>query len=988
MIKKDVGSKLKAWSVTYGAMVLTLFNALYWQHEPQILQQDTISFKYLLANVLHGFSVTGPVLALLLIGYLVAHSKTIGLAQIWGWLFVGGWISLALLYMLQSNPVWVGYFYNAIFPILRNAYPLASGVFLGTLTLKGMRKLFAVTPYTYYIFFIILIVIPTIFNQDIFSYNGGSSVFYAWVIFNLGANLPLERTDMKDGFALLGAGLLLILFLGMMPLISKGSHGDLSTANRLTNSASLFPILFSICLLNYFVYNLSWKQKQRYILGLLGAMLLSSNSTLVELTNMLNIGAGWGLRYLELLEAILVPLVIIMCVRIYDKTSWAKKLANLDRGLDTWNLHNLEQKVKLVVSKSKLGILSHKYQLLVVGVMLFFAYFSFVLTSVNGHVADSMTGDITYSAWTFAVLQRPQMIAFTALLFICVHIFLRGLTNNFWLAFLVGDYLIIIWLIATRLKIDSRREPILPSEAKMVESYGDLLQMAPAWAVVLGGILLVGGIILSIWLSRKKQVKGLSFKQRVIYMLLPILVVFSSCFWNHEGSIAKKIMRNVGNDPLFHYQLYAVQLNGPTIQFLNNIDIVVMDQPKSYSKAKIQEIVTKYSLLARQINATRTNTLGDQTIIFNLSESFSDPNNVDGTKLKSDPIPYVHQLMSQGSGGRMISASYGGGTANTEYMTLTGFPMANFAPTISTPYAQIVATSSYAPSIVDYFSNSVAIHPYVGNFYSRPVVYNKFGFDDYIYLGSKTGVKYQENVGTNPYLSDRTAYMNALEAIKNNRTLGQFINLITIQNHMPYNDYYGNDSKFEVMEAVDIDNTRSAINNFARGIHYTDKYLEEFITQIDQIKKPITIVFYGDHLPGIYANDMQKDGLSLHETDYFVYSNKYAQQNGAKSSLVKSKVVSPNDFPAMVAEKTNSKISPYYALLTEVYQKIPAFYLESSVSNSKTRIVDYVTEKEQVLNEKQLTAEQKEILEDLKLIQYDATTGKNYVKDTKFMQMP
>lgn len=75
-------------------------------------------------------------------------------------------------------------------------------------------------------------------------------------------------------------------------------------------------------------------------------------------------------------------------------------------------------------------------------------------------------------------------------------------------------------------------------------------------------------------------------------------------------------------------------------------------------------------------------------------------------------------------------------------------------------------------------------------------------------------------------------------------------------------------------------------------------------------------------------------------------------------------------------------------MLTEVYQKIPAFYLESSVSNSKTRIVDYVTEKEQVLNEKQLTAEQKEILEDLKLIQYDATTGKNYVKDTKFMQMP
>lgn len=95
MTKKDVGSKLKAGIFTYGIMFLTLFNALYWQHEPQILQQDVISLKYLLANILHGFSVTGPVLALLLIGYLIAHSKTIGPAQIWGWLFV--------LYFLQAT---------------------------------------------------------------------------------------------------------------------------------------------------------------------------------------------------------------------------------------------------------------------------------------------------------------------------------------------------------------------------------------------------------------------------------------------------------------------------------------------------------------------------------------------------------------------------------------------------------------------------------------------------------------------------------------------------------------------------------------------------------------------------------------------------------------------------------------------------------------------------------------------------------------------
>ncbi|MDE6376131.1 MAG: hypothetical protein K2L20_03055, partial [Ligilactobacillus sp.] len=119
-----------------------------------------------------------------------------------------------------------------------------------------------------------------------------------------------------------------------------------------------------------------------------------------------------------------------------------------------------------------------------------------------------------------------------------------------------------------------------------------------------------------------------------------------------------------------------------------------------------------------------------------------------------------------------------------------------------------------------------------------------------------------------------------------------------------------------------------------------------------------------------------------------IYSNKYAQAQGATVELKNTAVVSPNDFPAMVAEKTNSKISPYYALLTEVYQKTPAFYLSNSISNSKIRTIDYVTENEQVLNEDQLSAEQKEILKDLEFIQYDVTTGKNYVKDTKFMQIP
>ncbi len=370
--------------------------------------------------------------------------------------------------------------------------------------------------------------------------------------------------------------------------------------------------MFSLCLVNLIVQMIAWKKQYFYIFNLIGALLLASNGALIELTNDLNAKATWGLRYLQFLEAVLLPLLIALVVWIYSKTRWNKTLSNWDILSSTWTLENFEQSIKNSSSKLKMKIIQHKYRLLVAGTMLIWAYLSFVVTNVNGHVADSMTGDIAFNAWTFSVLQRPQMIVFTALLFVCLHLFLRGLTNNFWLSFLSSNYLIIIWLIATRLKIDSRREPILPAEAGMVKAYGDLLHMVPTGYLLLGGGLLLCLILGSIWLTKTKKISKLPLKSRVKWIVIPIIVIFSSCYWNHEGFMLKKTMRNIGNDPLFHHQLYAAQLNGPTIQFLNNIDVIVMERPKNYSKAKIQEIVAKYSAKAKEINAKRTSNLNEQ----------------------------------------------------------------------------------------------------------------------------------------------------------------------------------------------------------------------------------------------------------------------------------------------------------------------------------------------------------------------------------------
>ena len=206
-----------------------------------------------------------------------------------------------------------------------------------------------------------------------------------------------------------------------------------------------------------------------------------------------------------------------------------------------------------------------------------------------------------------------------------------------------------------------------------------------------------------------------------------------------------------------------------------------------------------------------------------------------------------------------------------------------------------------------------------------------------------------------------------------------------MQNHFPYDkDFYDGTEKYTANGSAIVDeNTANMVSDFATGLSYTDKAVANFIKEIDKIQRPVTIVFYGDHLPGIYnGNDMKKDGVVLHETDYFIYSNKYARKHGAKTKMVKATgLVAPNDFPAMVAEQTNSKVNGYLALLTEVKADLPAMSTDPKMNatNNYNTMVSFVTKKGKILKLEQLTPKQQKLYHDYQLVQYDMTAGKQYL---------
>lgn len=462
-------------------------------------------------------------------------------------------------------------------------------------------------------------------------------------------------------------------------------------------------------------------------------------------------------------------------------------------------------------------------------------------------------------------------------------------------------------------------------------------------------------IIIILYYIRKKCLPGQIFKnwKHRLAIATTIVMAFSGVlliFKNQEdGRISEHI-------PVLSsvYNLYNVNWQGinantrfQSLSFvwLKQMTITDIEKTAKYSKNEIEKLYKKYTNIATEINATRTENISDQTVIFILSESLADPERVSGVSLSAPVLPQIQQIQFETTSGLMKSDSYGGGTANMEFQTLTGLPMYNFNDMISVLYTEVVPDMTYIPSISNAFEpdNRLAIHLSDTTHYARNSFYTKLKFGKFIATsGSDDEAEEVNTLGAYP--SDTSTYDNILSQIDTSQS--QFFSVMTMQNHGPWLATDLTDITASGEELTSDQN--ASLINYARLLSYTDSSTAEFLQQLEGIDKKITVVFYGDHLPGIYPNSIFKDNPELqYLTDYFIWSNHGTVKDDYP-------LVNSSDFPAELLAHTNSRVTPYYALLTEVLNK-------ASVDKDK------------------LDGEGKQIANDLKMIQYDLTEGKGYI---------
>lgn len=631
-------------------------------------------------------------------------------------------------------------------------------------------------------------------------------------------------------------------------------------------------------------------------------------------------------------------------------------------------------------------------------------------------ILDSVAGQTTQfvaQMW----LEHKNLFLLNCLILGAIYLTLVLVLNRFWIATAIFGAVMTTYAVTNHIKVETRNEPVLPSDLNFITggNAGELTSFIPESSQALVNQAVTGIIwlvciclVLQVFDGRNcfihcswkhpfasaKNIAGTLTRIAAACASVAVVVSFTWGFGS-TGYWSTDLAKSMGDVPQLWNGLDDSTNNGPAVNFIRLAHTKVMDKPEGYSRETMEKIAAKYVKQAKNINQTRSANMTDNTVIMILSETFSDPTRVPGVSFSEDPMPNIRQLKTQTTSGLMLSPGYGGGTANIEYQALTGLSMANYSSALSVAYQQLVPSLKWAPSLNQAWNEangkdaSVALHAYNRNMYFRDVNYKKFAFSKFYAADSEPKLKNLQKIDISWYASDESFYKNILDQVSSSDK-NKFYQAVTMQNHIPYADFYA-DNQFKDADTSQRlpESERQTIEYYTKGLNYTDQATIDFLKQLNGLDKPVTVIFYGDHLPGIYSTAYSNPDnvLGLHETDYFIWSNNASKSAGAKIDDASSAYTSSNYFSAQLASHLDAKVSPYLAFLTEMHQAIPALSVPSSAGGNSEDPV-YLDANGNRVGKKDLPKAAKTLLHEYQLIQYDMSIGKNYLKDAGFVNFP
>ena len=595
-----------------------------------------------------------------------------------------------------------------------------------------------------------------------------------------------------------------------------------------------------------------------------------------------------------------------------------------------------------------------------------FLIFSTICIYLLGAFLAKYILNLQFGGWEKAnefLSKNPKIADYSQIVTILISFLFVGIFRNWRISMGVLFSLATIIMYINTEKMASRNTPFLPEDLAMsgeadglasMINFGRFSNMLFMIVVITIITIIVNKILKKIWhfkFSKKQKIAIFIPQIALILICTHFLNSYTLEIRNLSGKGTFIKVENLETSIDFTDQAYNYRTNGFILATISNLQTKTQKQPEGYSKEAVQKIVQKYQKIAEENNKNRKK-LSDEKInvIYVMSESFIDPKL--GKHLydygNKEPIPYTQEIKKSQSSGWAASSEYGGGTANVEFEALTG--LSNFFLN-SIPYTSIVPANKDTPSIVKNFNENgyktIAMHPYNRNMYRREVVYPNLGFQEY---KSADGFKNNSKIDNSKYISDESAFNEVLTELKNSQK-PEFIHLVTMQNHMPYEENAYSEHNFSVnaKNGANPENAKT-VQAYLEGISRSDKAMKNFLSEIQKLNEKTIVVFWGDHWPGIYGEMFEKElnKNDIRRTPLFVYSNfKKEKQDLGTSSLIYNQILALNAF--------NSKLSPFQYLLSDLREKYPALTKQFVKTDEKS-----------------------DVLKDFEMIEYDILSGNKY----------
>ncbi|MBR2989351.1 sulfatase-like hydrolase/transferase [Candidatus Saccharibacteria bacterium] len=581
------------------------------------------------------------------------------------------------------------------------------------------------------------------------------------------------------------------------------------------------------------------------------------------------------------------------------------------------------------------------------------------------------------------MFDRTLVFIYSAVIMFFIVLLIYGLVRRPFLAVSITTSLVLIIGYINISKFNFRWTPLFPEDFQLSSQAGTLTKFVDAADVVrliVAVILCVTLGVLLDWLTAKwlKHVNVSSnvwWKRYRVISRIAIIAVAVAGFMvttdfarnhPHEREIKLAFLDSTFID---WDQVRNYEDNGFLLGFLYNLNQLEITSPDGYSADKLTEIKRELEIKREGAKVSRSSLKEvDANIVFILNESFYDPTRLSGDVYRiegGDVTPNLHRLQENILSGTMYSIDYGGGTANIEYEVLTG--LTNYwLKTV--PYTNLLPKQKAIPSVAQFAKDSgmgtATIHPFGGGMYKRENVLPKMGFDTMIFENDFT---HREKYGRSEYINDGETYRQLLDylAEKDDK---QFVSVITMQNHAPYDADLYDEKDFTVTagsngEALAEDEKRS-IETYLASLHKSDEFLETLISGVNALDEKTIVLFYGDHSPGVFpqvvTNDDKNISDSVRKTPYFIYAN---------FELDAEKVTAVLDAEGRLPETTPNCLAN--TLLNILDTKKPLnFYLLDEVCQTEPILTDvYFGSKAPFVT----TA-----LSEYNLLTYDEVTGRQY----------